>query len=265
MANQGRQIAIFADPVLSRDDARIDTAASRTGQFGRRPLFAELPRLTGSMKEARAIARLGHGDSILVKSGFDANLEQVRSLSSRDISVLHFATHTVNIPGHPELSGIALSMFAPNGEERDGILWLKDIESLRLPLSMVVLSGCETDQEAGDSGEAVNSLAYAFFLSGVHSIVASLWNVDYRTTSRLMENFYRNLLSRHLRTDDALRAAQLEMLSHPQTSFPAIWASFVSEGSPVGYAPDTVVLSQRAVHADVLEPRNDKSVAHVSR
>ncbi len=265
MANQGRQIAIFADPVLSRDDARIAAPASRTGHLGRRPLFAELPRLTGSMKEARAIARLGHGESILVKSGFDANLEQVRGLSSSNVFVLHFATHTVNISGHPELSGIALSMFAHDGKERDGILWLKDIESLRLPLSMVVLSGCETDQEAGDSGEAVNSLAYAFFLSGVHSVVASLWKVDDRTTSELMENFYRKLLTRHLRTDDALRAAQLEMLSHPQTSFPAIWGSFVSEGSPVAYTPDTVVLSKHGVQLDAMETLTDKSIAHATR
>ncbi len=87
-----------------------------------------------------------------------------------------------------------------------------------------------------DPGEGLNSLAHAFFFSGAHSVVGSLWSIDDKATSRLMENFYRELLVDHKRTDEALRAAQLNMLADPRTSSPTAWASFVLEGWPAAQA-----------------------------
>jgi CHAT domain-containing protein len=180
--------------------------------------------------------RLAPHGIVSLRTGFDANPNQVRGLSVSDASILHFATHTVTVAGHPEISGIALSMLNREGKEQDGVFWLRDIYSLHLPLSLVVLSGCKTGNADDDPGEGLNSLAYAFFFSGVHSVIGSLWSVDDRATSRLMESFYRKLLVDHRRTDEALRAAQLNMLADPQTSSPTAWAPFVLEGWPVAYA-----------------------------
>jgi CHAT domain-containing protein len=233
------RIAVFADPVFSRNDRRLPGARNVTATAGtERVLFGDMPRLTGSLQEAREILRLAPHGVVALRTGFDANPDQVRSLSATHASILHFATHTVTVAGHPEISGIALSMLTREGKQQDGVFWLKDIYALHLPLSLVVLSGCGTDNMEDDPGEGLNSLAHAFFFSGVHSVVASLWSVDDGTTSQLMENFYRNLMVDHKRADEALRAAQLNMLTRPETSSPAAWAPFVLEGWPAAYGID---------------------------
>jgi len=232
-AEETLRIAVFADPVFSRKDARLTGARAAESD---RILFGDMPRLTGSLDEARQIMRLAPRGVVALRTGFDANPEQVRRLSVSDASILHFATHTVTVAGHPEISGIALSMLNREGREQDGVFWLRDIYSLHLPLSLVVLSGCRTDNVDDDPGEGLNSLAHAFFFSGVHSVVASLWSVDDASTSHLMESFYRNLLVDRKRADEALRAAQLNMLAQPQTSSPTAWAPFVLEGWPASYA-----------------------------
>jgi CHAT domain-containing protein len=233
---QPLRIAVFADPVFSRNDPRMAAAPRFTPTANNQLLFANMPRLTDSREEARQIVRLAPAGTVALRTGFDATPEQVRILKSSDASILHFATHTVAVTGHPEISGIALSMLNREGKEQDGIFWLKDIYELRLPLSLVVLSGCTTDNLDNDPGEGLNSVARAFFFSGVHSVIGSLWTVDDKATSRLMEGFYRNLLVDHKRADEALRSAQLKLLADPQTNSPATWAPFVLGGWPAAYA-----------------------------
>jgi hypothetical protein len=120
-----------------------------------------MPRLTDSREEARQIVHLAPAGTVALRTGFDATPEQVRTLKATDASILHFATHTVTVPAHPEISGIALSMLNREGKEQDGIFWLKDIYGLHLPLSLVVLSGCTTDNLGNDPGEGLNSVAHA--------------------------------------------------------------------------------------------------------
>jgi CHAT domain-containing protein/Flp pilus assembly protein TadD len=235
-AEQPLRVAVFADPVFSRNDPRLVATPKLTLAANSPLLFANMPRLTDSREEARQIVRLAPRGSVTLRTGFDATPEQLRALKPADASILHFATHTVTLTGHPEISGIALSMLNPEGKDRDGIFWLKDIYELHLPLSLVVLSGCTTDNLDNDPGEGLNSVARAFFFSGVHSVIGSLWTVDDKATSQLMSSFYRNLLVDHKRADEALRAAQLKLLADPQTSSPAAWAPFVLSGWPTAYA-----------------------------
>ena len=234
-SEQPLHLAVFADPVFSRNDSRLPAIPQPAPVAPSHLLFANLPRLTGSREEAHQIVRLAPAGAVVLRTGFDATPEQVRSLSATSPSILHFATHTVTVSGHPEISGIALSMVNREGKEQDGIFWLKDIYQLHLPLSLVVLSGCTTDNLNNDPGEGLNSVARAFFFSGVHSVIGSLWTVDDKATSRLMEALYRNLLVDHKHAGEALRSAQLKLLVDPQTSSPAAWAPFVLGGWPAAY------------------------------
>jgi CHAT domain-containing protein len=231
---QPLRLTVFADPVFSHSDPRLAAAPKLTART--HLLFADMPRLTGSRQEAHEITHLAPPGSVALRTGFDATPEQVRALKPADASILHFATHTVTVAGHPEISGIALSMINREGKDQDGIFWLKDIYELHLSLSLVVLSGCTTDNLDNDPGEGLNSVARAFFFSGVHSVIGSLWTVDDKATSQLMEAFYRNLLVDHKRADEALRSAQLKLLTDPQTSSPSAWAPFVLGGWPAIYS-----------------------------
>jgi CHAT domain-containing protein len=257
--NQPLRIAVFADPIFSRTDPRAPSASDQKLtplKTQAQLLFANLPRLTGSRTEALEILHLAPPNTVALRTGFDATPAQVSTLTSADASILHFATHTVALPGHPEISGIALSMFTRQGVPQDGIFWLKDIYELHLPLSLVVLSGCTTDNLDNDPGEGLNSVARAFFFSGVHSVIGSLWTVDDKATSRLMQAFYRNLLVDHKRAAEALRAAQLKLLADPQTSSPSAWAPFVIAGWPSAYA--TQQNERNPTYTTSLAPKSPK-------
>lgn len=227
----GDRIAVFADPIFSAGDFRLNSLARASQSGANSGPFSSSPRLTGSMREARQILALSPRITVELHAGFDANPAQVRDLDPENLAILHFATHTVAIPNHPEVSGIALSMFDRAGQKQDGVLWARDIYSLRLSLALVMLSGCKTDSAESFSGEDVDSLAHAFFFSGVRSVGASLWSVDDAIASRMMGDFYRKLGS-GMSVADSMRAAQLDLLRTRTSSSPSLWAPFILEGWP---------------------------------
>jgi CHAT domain-containing protein len=231
---QALHITVFADPVFSLSDPRL--AAHAQPKSDSSPLlFANIQRLTSSTEEARYISEDAPSGAVTLKTGFNATPGEVRDLSEKDAVILHFATHTLTVSGHPEITGIALSMWSPEGKEQEGVFWLKDIYALHLPSALVVLSGCGTDKQDSDGGEGLNNLAYAFFFAGAHSVVGSLWTVEDSAASGLIGIFYRELLLKHERADEALKKAQLKMLANPQTESPTVWAPFVLEGWPAAF------------------------------
>ena len=97
---------------------------------------------------------------------------------------------------------------------------------------MAVLSACNTGYGKLIKGEGIMSLARAFSYAGCPSVVMSHWQVDDKSTSELMELFYKEL-SEGKAKDEALRLAKLEYLKHSNitTSHPFYWSSFVVIGS----------------------------------
>ena len=71
-------------------------------------------------------------------------------------------------------------------------------------------------------------LTRAFQYAGARSVLASLWSVTDRSTRDLMQRFYANL-KKGLTKDEALRAAQVDMLKGPY-SHPFFWAAFQLSG-----------------------------------
>jgi tetratricopeptide (TPR) repeat protein len=224
-------VAVFADPVFSPTDPRLGATELASRRKPPANSVEALPRLTGSMREARQILSLAPHVPVELYAGFDANPDQVKALDPARVSILHFATHTVEVAHRPEVSGIALSMFDRAGEQHDGVLWARDIYSLQLPLALAMLSGCKTGSADDLSGEGLDSLAHAFFFSGVRAVGASLWNVDDDIASRLMGSFYRRLAA-GTGVAESLRDAQLEILHTRTANSPSLWAPFVLEGWP---------------------------------
>jgi CHAT domain-containing protein/tetratricopeptide (TPR) repeat protein len=189
------------------------------------PRWKAMGGLPGSRREAQQIARVAPPDALTMLSGPNATPAALRSSLNEMTAILHVATHTLLVPNHPELSGIALS---PDRSSSDhGILWLHDIPSLHAP-PLVTLSGCATQGNRLDQ-EDLSTLAQAFFYAGAQQVVASLWDVDDNSTATLMGKFYRNLLQLHLDAAESLRLAQLQMIAaHADLSD---WAAFTINGS----------------------------------
>jgi len=234
-----KAIAVFADPVFSADDVRVNapatSAPARTDEIAdalrsARDLGLEFPRLTFSRAEADAIAALAPPQSTMTATDFDASRDAAAAGALRDFGILHFATHAVVNTEQPEMSGIVLSLVDPNGRPQNGFLRLYDIYALRLRSRLVVLSACQTAVGKQIRGDGLAGLSRGFMFAGASGVLASLWRVDDRATSALMQRFYRGLLSGGLSPAAAWRAAVSDLRADPRWSAPYYWAGFVLQG-----------------------------------
>jgi len=244
-------VAVFADPVFSRDDPRLKSktltiaAKETTSRNGSRILeqlsedsdevvngtgHLHVPRLPYTREEAERIIKLAQGKDNLEELDFRANLANAESTDLRRYRYLHFATHGYLDSEHPELSAIVLSMVDEKGRPRDGFLRANDIYNLKLPADLVVLSACQTGLGKEIRGEGIVGLTRGFMYAGVPRVIVSLWSVNDRATEELMAQFYEKLLKEDLRPSAALREAQVEMWKQKQWSEPYYWAAFVQQG-----------------------------------
>lgn len=238
------RVAIFADPVYNTSDARVqghivlaksDSSSAppaNNATWDSEAGMEHLPRLDGSEKEALGITRLAGPKNVALYAGFAAQPEAVWRTDWSRYAIAHFAAHAIVNPDHPAFSGIVLSMVNRRGHREDGVLWLSEIYSLKMPVSLVVLSGCGTAAGQQIPGEGIAGLSRAFFYAGAGRVVGSLWSVEDQQTSALMRNFYYGLLKRNLSAAEALRAAQLQMARTGQWQAPYFWAGFVLQGLP---------------------------------
>jgi CHAT domain-containing protein len=119
----------------------------------------------------------------------------------------------------------------------DDVLQALEIYRMQLPrLRLVVLAACQTGVGRSYRGEGVMSIARPFIARGVPEVVASLWSVESTATAELMINFHEARKRQSLPAADALRQAQLAMLSSPRQLYrqPYYWASFNVIGGHAG-------------------------------
>jgi CHAT domain-containing protein/Flp pilus assembly protein TadD len=262
-----KALAVLADPVFDADDDRVKQDASHVEkkvetsesssvsshlgggtQQGREASLAELAltrsvqetgfgarglgleRLKATRDEAGAIIILAPATSRLEALDFSANKVTATGTDLSQYRIVHFATHGLLNSGHPELSGLVLSLVDERGEAQDGFLRLNDIFNLNLPADLVVLSACQSGLGKEIKGEGLVGLTRGFMYAGAPRVVVSLWSVNDQATAELMKRFYLRMLKNGQRPAAALRAAQIEMLKEPQWRAPYFWAAFVLQG-----------------------------------
>ncbi len=149
-------------------------------------------------------------------------------------NIIHLATHAN-----------AIDSIAPWIAFSDDKLNLDELYFAKTQADLIVLSGCNTLVGKQETGEGVMSLARGFFYAGANSVVSSLWNLDDRSSSRIMNAFYKNLKNRESKSQ-ALRHAKLSYLKNSSLSesSPHFWAPFVLLGntSPIKNPPNTPLL-----------------------
>jgi CHAT domain-containing protein len=187
-------------------------------------------RLPATRREAEAILALAPAGQGLAALGFDASRRTVMNGSLERYRIIHFATHGILHPCHPELSGIVLSLVDQHGRPQEGFLRAHEIASLDLPADLVVLSACQTAMGRQLPGEGVESLARSFMDAGAARTVVSYWSVSDQATAELMQRFYRGVLEQGLLPAAALRAAQVAMIGETEWQAPYYWAAFVFQG-----------------------------------
>lgn len=184
--------------------------------------------------------------------------ESFKSLSGKNLSLLHIATHgfyfndqesktydflnDINAPFKKGMdtsvllrSGLMLS----NGQkawldghtslnEEDGILLASEISLLDLHnVDLVTLSACQTGLGEIRS-DGVYGLQRAFKKAGVNSMLMTLWTVESESTQILMTQFYKNLLSGQSKRQSLLSAQKyLREYNNGYYNQPRYWAAFI--------------------------------------
>jgi len=193
-----RKALILADPDLADPGARLKFAEMEAEAVGN--LFPEKLILRGSSATEGAFAEL-----------------------SSDFDVLHLACHGVMDSSDAMLSNLRLA----RDDDNDGLLHVREIFDLDLNASLVTLSACNTGiGEVAASGFEFMGMPRAFLFAGTPSVLGSLWRVDDKATSELMEIFYKNL--RTMGRAEALQQAQLTMMKEYDN--PYYWGAFVLYG-----------------------------------
>ena len=239
-----KQVAVFADPVFSRSDARLanpaeprDTAGKGGG--GGAPAKSrlvgvtmsgeDLVRLPHTAKLAEEALKLVPAGEGLAAVGFEATRAAVFSPALAEYRMIIFGTHGLFDAEFPALSGIALSFLDAQGQPLDGFLRQHDLYALRLNADLVVLVACQTAMGREIRGEGLVGLSRGFLYAGASRVVASLWRVEETASVELIVGFLRRVKEGKSYAA-ALRESQLAVARDQRWSAPYFWAGFVIQG-----------------------------------
>jgi CHAT domain-containing protein len=129
-----------------------------------------------------------------------------------DYTIVHLATHAAFVVGTPDDSFILFG----NGDR----ITLRDMQTWSLKnVDLVVLSACETGLGGKlGNGEEILGLGYQMQRAGARAAIASLWSVDDGGTQALMNGFYSALQSDKMTKAEALRQAQIALITGNYTA-----------------------------------------------
>ena len=189
------------------------------------PSETQLPNTSG---EVRSIGEIFPEGSLVV-AGKGATKTLFKRVAG-DYDYIHLATHGSLNRNAPLLSSLQLQ---PDGQN-DGRLELYEILNLKLHARLVTLSACETALGSGyftdtPAGDEFVGMTRAFLGAGSDSVLASLWEVNDKSTRILMVSFYRHF--RQVGAAEALAMAQGELRrTNSRYRDPYYWAPFVLVG-----------------------------------
>jgi CHAT domain-containing protein len=264
-STKGGRMLLVGDPPFTEvhlasmngaDDGAMATAAAsdvtsvtlRSALAGNKDDLASLPRVAASRDEVTGISEMTREPTILL--GPDASEQKLVELAEsgalRDYAAIHLATHALVDDNRPELSALILCQVdlpdplqsVMNGERiYDGLVTAKEIvREWELDADLVTLSACRTGLGRVVAGEGYVGFSQAFFQAGARSLLVSLWDVDDRATSLLMQRFYKNYYEDKKSKADALQDAKRWLRGYKDDSGAAIfghpyyWSAFVLIG-----------------------------------
>ena len=255
----GLSYSLDGNKLLTENDS-IPVMQNGRSKVGSRDVRYGVKELTHTKAEVIAISNILQKRGIVVTTytGENGTEEAFRTLSRKNIDILHIATHgffwTQEEAGERNyvaflsgwnagktagddasmlrsgllFSGANVSLAGeqlPNAVE-DGVLTAQELSSLDLEnVELVVMSACDTGLGEVNS-EGVFGLQRGFKLAGAKSLLMSLWKVDDEATKVLMTEFYRYLLDGKSKTE-SLRLAQEYVKSQPGWNAPEYWAGFI--------------------------------------
>ncbi|HEX3680951.1 MAG TPA: CHAT domain-containing tetratricopeptide repeat protein [Bryobacteraceae bacterium] len=215
----------IADPIYNLADSRRAGAplvqARRTGKT------TVLARLAGSDREVRAAAAASGLAGTELLSGAKATGDVLRHAAAKRPTVVHFAVHVVSPEGRPQEAALALSLTSDGIPE---LLTPEAVASYRVPGSLVVMSGCDSEQGKTFPSAGLIGLSRAWLLAGAAAVIVSAWPTP-DDSGEFFSSFYAHFQKDSgtlaKRASLALQEAQLDMQrGGGYRSSPSLWAAY---------------------------------------
>jgi CHAT domain-containing protein/tetratricopeptide (TPR) repeat protein len=155
--------------------------------------------------------------------------ESVYKKEAGKYDIIHLAMHTLLNDKDPMHSTLIFSR--RNDSLEDGYLNTYEIYGIPLKAKMVVLSACNTGSGLLYSGEGILSLARGFIYSGSQSVIMSMWEIEDKSGTEIVEGFYKNLKKGYTKSV-ALKRARIEFLKNADQlrAHPYFWSTLVVYG-----------------------------------
>jgi CHAT domain-containing protein len=201
------------------------TAAVYANPSLRGSSFDGLPTLRASEAEGARVASIYPG-SLFLKGEDVTTVRFEASAPAHD--VVHFGGHAIIQRRQPWSSAMLL---AASGD--DGVFAVPRISRMTFRRTrLVVLAACSTTQGKGSDVEGASSLARAFLVAGVPSVIATLWDLEDGESGPLMQALHRHFVT-GAPAAEALRSAQLEALRSRSAAMrhPGYWSVFALMGA----------------------------------
>ena len=215
-----------ADPIYNLADPRLQTVGNRLSHS----TSLALARLVGSRREINTAANLSGSSHVRLLTGEEATGAELRRALALPPKVLHFAVHVVSPPDHPEQAALVLSLTQNHVHE---LLTPEIVASYRVPGTLVIMSGCASEQGERLPSAGMVGLARSWLLAGASGVIVSSWPTP-DDSGRFFASFYRQLRDRRAKAcpliecaADALAKAQQDMQSSAgYRSLPTFWAAY---------------------------------------
>jgi CHAT domain-containing protein len=190
------------------------------------PAFRQFPPLPEIRSEFEFIAKTGVATQQLLDQEFTSQSLENQVKATR-YNVVHLATHG-QFSSDAKNTFILAADGPINVTQLDALLRGRSQSQARA-IELLVLSACQTAE--GDDRAALG-LAGIAVKAGARSTLASLWQIDDRSTAILIGEFYRELAKAKVTKAEALRRAQISLLrDYPNYSRPSYWAPYVLVGN----------------------------------
>jgi CHAT domain-containing protein len=210
-------LQLLAPKSLSQQQIKVLTAGITEARQG----FSALSNVALELNEIKSEVPT----TVLLNQEFTSKTLQ-KEINSVLFPVVHLATHG-QFSSKADETFILTWDGRINVNQLDALLRIRDTQRPNA-IELLVLSACQT--AAGDKRAALG-LAGIAVRAGARSTLASLWNVDDKSTAELMSQFYRELTSKQLTKAEALRQAQLALLNNPKYQHPLFWSAYVLVGN----------------------------------
>ncbi len=185
---------------------------------------AQLSPLPNVAYEVQGIKTNLRQEYLLLNENF--RVADLSEAAAKGLPILHLATHG-QFSSDPDKTLIYAWDKPISVRQLQLVLRTSAQSTLESSLELLILTGCQT--ATGDR-RAELGIAGVGIQSGARSTLASLWNVDDRSTALAMQDFYSSLAKGETKAT-SLQHAQLTLLQSQNFRHPYYWAPWVLLGS----------------------------------